>query len=385
MIKQEYIAEWVLRAQKIAKLGIWDQDPISDELWWSEETFRLLGLDSQSVTPSFDNFLQMVHPDDRAIIVKQTKLALESDDNPYKVEYRVIWPDKSERIFHEEALIERNEKGTPIKITGIIQDITESKLAAKALREKESQLQQSQKMETIGILAGGIAHEFNNLLFVISGSAELLILDAKHDDKEILEAILESTQRGENLVKQLMTFCHKSKNNLQRTHLNTEIRQIKKMLVWVLSRKIDIRLDLVDNLQSIMADDEQIKQVVINLCLNARDAMPDGGELTIKTENSVIDELFIDMHQCKLKGLKVGKYVVLTISDTGCGMDKKIMEHLFEPFFTTKEVGKGTGLGLSVVYGIIENHDGHIFCDSKIGIGTTFKVYFPVIEDYRKI
>ena len=139
MVKQEYIADWVLRAQKIARLGIWDQDAITDELWWSDETFRILGLDPQTITPSFDEFLQVVHPDDRALIVKQTELALYSDDNPYKVDYRIFWPDKSERIIHEEALIERDDKGTPIKVTGIIQDITFRKQAEEALRKSEEQ------------------------------------------------------------------------------------------------------------------------------------------------------------------------------------------------------------------------------------------------------
>ena len=139
MVKQEYIADWVLRAQKIARLGIWDQDAITDELWWSDETFRILGLDPQTITPSFDEFLQVVHPDDRALIVKQTELALNSADNPYKVDYRILWPDKSERIIHEEALIERDDKGTPIKVTGIIQDITFRKQAEEALRKSEEQ------------------------------------------------------------------------------------------------------------------------------------------------------------------------------------------------------------------------------------------------------
>lgn len=135
MVKQEYLSEWVIRAQKIARLGIWDQNPITDELWWSDETFRILGLEPQSTTPSFEKFLQIVHPDDRAIIVEQTELALKSDDYPYNVEYRILLPDKSERILHEEALIERNEVGKPTKITGIIQDITERK-RAETEREK---------------------------------------------------------------------------------------------------------------------------------------------------------------------------------------------------------------------------------------------------------
>ena len=139
MNKQEYLADWVLRAQKIAHLGIWDQDSISNELWWSDETFRILGLEPQSIAPSFDKFLQIVHPDDRAIIIKETELTMKSDDHPYIVEYRILWPDNSERIVHEEALIERSETGSPIKVTGIIQDITDRKkeeLLKEALIEK---------------------------------------------------------------------------------------------------------------------------------------------------------------------------------------------------------------------------------------------------------
>jgi len=152
MKKQEYYADWVVRAQKIAHLGIWDQDPVSDELWWSDETFRILGLNPQSIAPSFDKFLQMVHPDDRGLVVQQTGLALKSDDNPYNVEYRIIRPDNSERIVHEEAVIERDEEGTPIKITGIIQDITARKQAEE---EREKLINKLQKtLEDVRTLSG---------------------------------------------------------------------------------------------------------------------------------------------------------------------------------------------------------------------------------------
>ncbi len=152
MVIQEYLSDWVLRAQKIARLGIWDQNPISNELWWSDETFKILGLEPQSIIPSFEKFLQKVHPDDRQLIVKQTELALQSDDTPYVVDYRIIMPDKSERVLHEEALIERDETGTPIKITGIIQDITKQKQAE---IEKENLIQKLEDaLENIKTLSG---------------------------------------------------------------------------------------------------------------------------------------------------------------------------------------------------------------------------------------
>ncbi len=260
-------------------------------------------------------------------------------------------------------------------------DITERTQAEKKLRNKETQLRRSQKMETVGILAGGIAHEFNNLLFIILGSAELLLMSAEQDDKSFLQEIIETTKRGGNLVKQLMAFSRKSEMNLYTIHLNVELQRIKKMLNQVLPRMIHIDLDLANNLHSINADQGQIEQVILNLCLNAKDAMPDGGSLTIKTENSIIDKSFVDSHPGKPMDLKEDKCVILTISDTGIGMDEKTKAHIFDPFFTTKEIGNGTGLGLSVIYGIVEGHGGHITCESEPDAGTTFKTYFPAAND----
>ncbi len=278
------------------------------------------------------------------------------------------------------------DSGAPIldsekKIIGtvlVFRDITEK-------IKLESQLRQSQKMEAVGILAGGIAHEFNNLLYIISGNAELLMDDARPEDEENLQGIIKSTQRGADLVKQLMAFSRKSESSLYTIHLNAEIRNIKKMLDRVLPRMIDIKLDLADNLHSIKADPGQIEQVMMNLCLNAKDAMPDGGLLTIKTANGVIDKTFVDIHPAKPKKLKEGKCVILTVSDTGCGMDEKNRERIFDPFFTTKEIGKGTGLGLSVIYGIIEGHNGHISYYSDVGLGTTFRICFPVVKDCQTV
>ncbi len=282
------------------------------------------------------------------------------------------WTDQEKRVFFEIAL----------RITDGINGM----LYKTELRESEKQLQRAQKMETVGILAGGIAHEFNNLLYIISGTSELLLQDADPADKRGLQEIISATKRGADLVKQLMAFSRKSETNLYITHLNNELKQIVKMLQRVLPPMIEIQLDLAENLPSIKADCGQIEQVVMNLCLNARDAMPDGGTLTIKTGKVVIDEAF---SKAELPGeqsgtpliLKGDTCVILTISDTGTGMDGKIMEHIFDPFFTIKEIGKGTGLGLAVIYGIIKGHDGYIACESESGAGTTFSIYFPVFED----
>ncbi len=298
----------------------------------------------------------------------------------------------------EETQIDGIEQGNRVYCEGIVfpiynqngeitnavityKDISDKKRVEKELKAKEAQLQQSQKMETVGILAGGIAHEFNNLLYIVSGNAELLMDDLGLEDKDLVEEILKSTKRGSDLVKQLMAFSRKSETNLNKIDLNAEIKKIIKMLDRILPRMIDLKLELVDGQVPVRADQGQIEQVVLNLSLNSKDAMPDGGAITIKTENSIIDKSFIDRLSGKPTDLSEGKCVLLTVSDTGFGMDEETMSHIFDPFFTTKDIGAGTGLGLSVIYGIIEGHGGHILCESKPGGGTLFKIYFPGVED----
>jgi len=267
---------------------------------------------------------------------------------------------------------------------GIIRDITERLQIEKAEKEKqelEKRLQQSKNLETIGILAGGIAHEFNNLLYVITGNSDLLLEDQTihEENREIIEEILNSSKRGANLVNQLLAFSKKSESKLYPVQLNNEIRDVYEKINKLCAQTIDIKLNLCNDLHLIKADKLQLEQVIINLCNNSRDAMPDGGSLIIKTENTIINDQFVLEHPLKNNFLKVGQYVVLTILDTGFGMNKKTKEHIFDPFFTTKEVGKGTGLGLSVVYGIVETHNGFISCASEIGMGTTFSIYFPAV------
>lgn len=281
-------------------------------------------------------------------------------------------------------------------VLSISRDITKRKHAEEALLIKEAQLLRAQKMETVGIVSGGIAHEFNNLLYIISGTAEILMMNSDSEDKMLLQEIFKSTKVGANLVKQLATFSQKTESILYTTNINIEVKKVIKMLQRVLPRRIDIKMDLAENLLPIKADAGQLEQVIINLCTNARDAMPDGGTLTIKTENGVLDEAFTNAIPFfpsypvapvqsgeiteKLSQLSEGKCIIVSVSDTGCGMDYETRNHIFDPFFTTKDVGKGTGLGLSVIYGIVEGHRGHISVDSEPDKGTTFKICFPAIE-----
>jgi PAS domain S-box-containing protein len=241
----------------------------------------------------------------------------------------------------------------------------------------EAQLLQAQKMEAVGTLAGGIAHDFNNLLQVIRGYTEVLLHGVNEDPSnyEALQKIYRSAKRGAELTRQLLTFSRKVQSERRPLDLNQEVEQVKNLLERTIPKMIEIELHLDKAPAIISADPVQVEQALMNLAVNAMDAMSEGGKIIIETERAILDEEFCKTHL----GARPGEYVLLTISDTGHGMDKEILEHVFEPFYTTKEVGKGTGLGLAMVYGIVKTHEGYILCYSELGSGTTFKIYLPAL------
>jgi two-component system cell cycle sensor histidine kinase/response regulator CckA len=234
-------------------------------------------------------------------------------------------------------------------------------------------------MEAIGRLAGGIAHDFNNLLTVIKGYNELsLTMLSEHDLlKENIEEIKKATARATNLTRQLLAFSRRQMFNMDVLDLNLVLRDLEKMLRRVIHEDIEMITMLDEDLGKIKTDLGQIEQVVLNLVVNARDAMPNGGKLTLQTANVELSEEYIRTHI----GVKPGRYVMLSVSDTGIGMSPEVKERIFEPFFTTKEVSKGTGLGLSTVYGIVKQSGGDIWVESEVGKGTTFKIYLPTVEE----
>ena len=262
-------------------------------------------------------------------------------------------------------------------IVGVIRDITESERANADRKKLETQLLQAQKMEAVGTLAGGIAHDFNNILQVVLGYSELVLTNEDLPDhfKDDLGKILLAARNGSELVQRLLTFSRKTEAKPLDLNLNQRVRQNHKFLERTIPKMINIEMVLEDDLADIHADPTQMDQVLMNLSVNARDAMPDGGKLILETANVVIDEDYARSHL----EAKPGRYVVLRVSDTGSGIDKETLEHIFEPFFTTKGLGQGTGLGLAMVFGIVKQHQGFINCYSEVGHGTTFKIYLPAI------
>ncbi len=268
--------------------------------------------------------------------------------------------------------------GAVNQMLGVATDITARKQVEEALHKSEEQLRQSQKMEAVGKLAGGVAHDFNNLLTAINGHSELAMRNLAHDDPlyRKLEGIKRAGERAASLTRQLLAFSRKQILQPKVLDLNQVIFEMNKMLQPLIGEDVDLFTKLMPDLGKVKADPGQIEQVLMNLTVNARDAMPRGGRLTIETANVYFDEVYIMHHASVLPGW----YVMLAVSDNGCGMDDLTKERIFEPFFTTKEVGKGTGLGLSTVYGIVKQSGGNIWVYSEAGRGTTFKVYLPCVD-----
>lgn len=254
----------------------------------------------------------------------------------------------------------------------IYEDITEHE-------KLEAQLRQAQKMEAIGRLAGGVAHDFNNLLTAIIGNADLTLMSLDKDSPllENIEEIKKAGHRAASLTRQLLTFSRKQVLQPKVLNFNEVIIGLNKMLVRLIGEDVELETFMEPDLGLIKADPGQIEQVLLNLAVNSRDAMPQGGKLTIETTNVDLDEEYFRKHA---EHMQTGPYVMLSVSDTGIGMNKEVLSHIFEPFFTTKETGKGTGLGMATVYGIIDQNDGYIWPYSEPGQGTTFKIYLPRIE-----
>ena len=262
-------------------------------------------------------------------------------------------------------------------ILGFARDVTDRKKAEEEKERLQAQLQHVQKMEAVGSLASGIAHDFNNILQAISGYIQLMMVQSASitDYRPYLKEVDKAVARASDLVNRLLAFSRKVEPELKPVNLNMEVTQTIQMLSRTIPKMIRLESFLAGDLKLVNGDSNQLDQVIMNLCANARDAMPEGGNLVVETANVMLDHEFCSRHY----GTTPGLYVWLSVSDTGCGMDKETITQIFDPFYTTKEIGKGTGLGLASVYGIVKNHRGVITCESTLGKGTTFSVYLPAL------
>ncbi|HTR78559.1 MAG TPA: ATP-binding protein, partial [Gemmatimonadaceae bacterium] len=360
--------------QQIAEIGTWEVDPVTRDVFWSEEMYRLLETTPNDFAPSFETFMDRVHEDDRSLVRSKMGKAMRGE-GAFSEEIRVHRPDGSiRRLLTRGDLVTWHGVGRR-KVVGTAQDITERKRAEKELHDTEARLRQAQKMEAVGQLAGGLAHDFNNLLTVIlSYSAMLLAAHTESDETTgSLREIKGAAERAAALTRQLLAFTRQQLLQPRLLDLNETVTNVDRMLRRLITENIEVRTVLSTALGFVKADPGQIEQVLINLAVNARDAMRDGGTLTIETNNVELDGSYV--HQGAVA--KAGPYVMLAVTDTGTGIPPDIRERIFEPFFTTKAQGHGTGLGLSTVHGIVEQSGGHVWVYSEMGIGTTFKVYLP--------
>mgnify|MGYP002622787790 CR=1 FL=1 len=334
---------------------------------------RIWGRPVEELYESPAVWTEAIHPEDRARVVEAAERNEES--GRYDETYRIVRPDGATRWVRDRAFPVRGTDGRILRIFGVVEDITELKRTDAALKEAEAHLLQTQKMEAIGNLAGGVAHDFNNLLGVILGNVEMLLEDMPKDDPERRKAedIATAVERAAALTRQLLLFSRKQVLQPRALDLNAVLGNVHRLPHRVLESNIEMRVSLAPDLASIYADPVQVEQVLLNLAVNARDAMADGGRLVIETANADLEADHVRLHP----DVVPGRYVVLSVSDTGCGMDAETRARIFEPFFTTKEPGKGTGLGLATVYGIVKQSGGHIWVYSEVGYGTTFRIRFP--------
>ena len=492
-------------AQRITHLGSWELESFDAEnmerntLRWSDEVFRIFGYEPGAVEVSEENFMRLVHPDDREA-VRATFLQAVKTRTQYSIDHRIVLPNGDERIVYEQAhLVPDEAGGGPMKMMGIVQDITDRRRNEEALRESEErfratfeqaavgilhvglhgeflrvnqrlcdllgysrqelrhkkfqeiihaddvdlgvaetqkilageiqsyslekryvkksgetvwanlttalrrdeageplyfisvmedisgrkrleqQFLQAQKMEAFGRLAGGVAHDFNNLLTVISGYNSLMLDDLAPTDprREFVEEVAKASDRASALTNQLLAFSRQQVLQSKVFDPNSVLENLEKMLRRIIGEDVQFVTELEPQLGHVRADISQIENVLVNLSVNARDAMPHGGTLTIRTSRFTATA----RDEERNPEMRAGDYICLSITDTGTGMSEEIKTHIFEPFFTTKEVGQGTGLGLATCYGIVSQSGGHITVESELGRGTTFKVFLPRVTE----
>lgn len=372
-------------AQEAGGIGSWDWDLRSDAVIWSASNFRLLGLDPKDVSPSYDVFFKVVHPDDRDDLHARIQNTLKGEQ-PLQAEFRIIdASDGAVRWLQCRGEVKRGADGSPIRMVGVIRDVTTRRRATDALEhltaelearvaERTAQLVQAQKMETLGQITGGLAHDFNNLLAAMLGHLELLRkrLAARGDDDDLklLDGAAEGAQRGAKLTQRLLAFARRQDLRPKVVDVAALIADMESLLHRSLGPSVRIETNFPEDLWAVCVDANQLEMALLNLTVNARDAMPVGGLLTVSARNEVVGAA----HPL---ALSPGEYVCLVVADNGVGMDEATLARVTEPFFTTKRQGQGTGLGLSMVHGLAGQSGGALRLSSRPGAGTRVELWLP--------
>lgn len=346
---------------------VWDWDIQEGKFWWSENFFRIFGYNPEEIPESIESWSQLIHPEDQQRVMDSFYTALHGNATLWREEYRFKYKSGHYARVEDHGLILRNHDGKPVRIVGGMKDVTE-------IRKIQSQYLRAQRLESIGTLAGGIAHDLNNLFApIIMGVEYIKRRPFDQHSLEIIDNIHSSACRGADLVKQVLSFARGMEGQRVEVQISHLVREIQTIVRNTFPKNIVFETEICPELYTVTGDPTQFHQVLLNLCLNSRDAMPHGGTLKIKAANAPIES----SNETLYHELKPGDYICIEVSDTGVGIDNNIIEHIFEPFFTTKEVGKGTGLGLSTAQGIVKSHGGCIHVYSEPGNGTTFRIYLP--------
>jgi len=365
-----------------ARTGLWDYHPTTRYCYFSPQWFTMLGYAPDEFPHDHATWIRLLHPEDRTRCEAfLADFVAHSSQDEYCVDFRMQAKDGDWRWIQScGRVFARDEHGVVTRMVGTHIDFTERKRNEDERERLESQLRQSQKLEAVGQLAGGVAHDFNNILTAILGNADLALHDAHQGPPSepvrcALYEIQRSAQRAARLTRQLLAFSRHQAIRPDVLDLNRIVADIEDMLRRLLTEDIRLAITLVPGAACVRADAGQIEQIIMNLVLNARDAMSTGGVISVQTDQVVLDERTVGAHP----DVRPGPYVLLEVSDTGRGMDAATRERVFEPFFTTKPVGVGTGLGLATVYGIVKQAGGFVTVESEVGQGTVFQVYFPTV------
>jgi len=356
-------------AQRIAHLGNWEWNLHSNELRWSDEVYSIFGLAPQTFNGTYAAFLERVHPADREKVEEALHQSIETGE-PYSIEHRVVRPDGQCRIVREQAENIRGENGQPARMVGTVQDVTEQKRI-------EAEFLRAQRLDGIGAIAGGMAHDLNNALAPILMGIQLIRTKVPEPEiRQMLGVMEASTHRGAEMARQVLTFARGSDGERELLAPGQLVREMENILRQTMPKAIAVQAMVASDLWPVLGNATQLHQALLNLCVNARDAMPKGGKLTLAVDN-------VELSAADTKDIPnstPGAYVMLLVSDTGTGIPPEVLPRIFEAFFTTKDPGKGTGLGLSTTFRIAHNHGGFISVKSDVGTGTTFEIYLPRAE-----